>query len=233
MQLFITEFEKKWDFLIVSDLELLEQVRKVLRMKIWDKIFVQKENTRYHLEISSWDNISLSWKILKTILQVENSLDNKNLWMIVAMPNRWTKAELIVQKLSEIGINEIYFLASERSVLRDWNKKKWERLQKISKEAVEQSRWWNLPKIEFVKELSSIIQNKKIIVFDIEKQKTESSDNLQTDIIWIVWPEWWLTPKDYEIFWKNFDVVSLGNTVLRMETAGIVWAWLLKNLPGF
>ncbi|MCK9467043.1 MAG: RsmE family RNA methyltransferase [Candidatus Absconditabacterales bacterium] len=209
MQLFITEFEKKGDFLIVSDLELLEQVRKVLRMKIGDKIFVQKENTRYHLEISSWDNISLSGKILKTILQVENSLDNKNLGMIVAMPNRWTKAELIVQKLSEIGINEIYFRASERSVLRDWNKKKGERLQKISKEAVEQSRGWNLPKIEFVKELSSIIQNKKIIVFDIEKQKTESSDNLQTDIIGIVGPEGGLTPKDYEIFGIIKDFVWL------------------------
>ena len=197
-------------------------------MKVWDKFFVQKENKRYQLEISSWDKFSITGKILETILQTKD-ISNKNIWIVVAMPNKWSKAELIVQKLSEIWVDEIYFRPSERSVLKDWNNKKWERLQKISQEAVEQSRWWKLPKIEFVKNIFPVLQNKKIIVFDMVDQKVIPSCDSQANIIWVVWPEWWFTQKDYENFWKNFDLISLGDTVLRMETASIVWAWSLRN----
>ena len=228
MQLFITDFKQNWDKIIISNPEILEQTRKVLRMKIWDKFFVQKENMRYQLEISSWDKFSITGKILETILQTKD-VSNKNIWIVVAMPNKWSKAELIVQKLSEIWVDEIYFRPSERSVLKDWNNKKWERLQKISQEAVEQSRWWKLPKIEFVKNIFPVLQNKKIIVFDMVDQKAIPSYDSQVNIIWIVWPEWWFTQKDYENFWKNFDLISLGDTVLRMETASIVWAWSLRN----
>lgn len=228
MQLFITDFKQNWDKIIISNPEILEQTRKVLRMKIWDKFFVQKENKRYQLEISSWDKFSITGKILETILQTKD-ISNKNIWIVVAMPNKWSKAELIVQKLSEIWVDEIYFRPSERSVLKDWNNKKWERLQKISQEAVEQSRWWKLPKIEFVKNIFPVLQNKKIIVFDMVDQKVIPSCDSQANIIWVVWPEWWFTQKDYENFWKNFDLISLGDTVLRMETASIVWAWSLRN----
>jgi len=61
-------------------------------------------------------------------------------------------------------------------------------------------------------------------------QKVIPSYDSQANIIWVVWPEWWFTQKDYESFWKNFDLISLGDTVLRMETASIVWAWSLRNL---
>jgi RsmE family RNA methyltransferase len=56
------------------------------------------------------------------------------------MPNKREKAELIVQKLTEIGVKNIYFRVSEHSIIRQRNEKKAERLDKISHEAVEQSR---------------------------------------------------------------------------------------------
>jgi RsmE family RNA methyltransferase len=60
--------------------------------------------------------------------------------MIIAMPNKRDKIELIIQKLTECGLNQIIFWPSERSILREWNPKKEERLHKIIEEAVEQSR---------------------------------------------------------------------------------------------
>ena len=60
--------------------------------------------------------------------------------MIISMPNKRDKVELIVQKLTECGLDEILFWPSERSIIREWNPKKEERLYKIIKEAVEQSR---------------------------------------------------------------------------------------------
>jgi RsmE family RNA methyltransferase len=68
------------------------------------------------------------------------SFPEKNISMLIAMPNKREKAELIVQKLTEIGVENINFRVSEHSVIRQWNKKKAERLDKISREAVEQSR---------------------------------------------------------------------------------------------
>ena len=60
--------------------------------------------------------------------------------MCVALPNKMDKAELIVQKLSEIGIRRIVFRPAARSVLRELAPKKLERLDLIAREAVEQSR---------------------------------------------------------------------------------------------
>ncbi|HCB51694.1 TPA: hypothetical protein DEP21_03930 [Patescibacteria group bacterium] len=59
---------------------------------------------------------------------------------MVAMSNKWDKIELITQKLTEIGIAKILFRPGERSVIKERNKNKAIRLQKIVKEATEQSR---------------------------------------------------------------------------------------------
>jgi 16S rRNA (uracil1498-N3)-methyltransferase len=156
--------------------------------------------------------------------------------MAVAMPNKRAKAELIVQKLSEIWINNIYFRPSERSILKERNDKKLERLEKISQEAVEQSRWREIPKIEFIKDISQIIQDKKIIIFDKSdnsvslSSSSEAKDLEKQNIIWIIGPEWWLTKNDYQKFWNDYQIKSLWDTILRMETASIVGAWVIKNI---
>jgi 16S rRNA (uracil1498-N3)-methyltransferase len=239
MQLFITDFKQNWNDIIIANPEILEQTRKVLRMKIWDKFFVQKENTRHEIQILDRDKTTITSKILTTIDNKSLTV-NCELWIVVSMPNKRTKAELIVQKLAEIWINNIYFRPSERSVLKERNDKKLERLEKISQEAVEQSRWREIPKIEFIKDISTIIQNKKVIIFDKVDVNAENSSPTGKlfcktswglwNFLWIIGPEGWLTPKDYEKFGKNSEIISLWNTVLRMETASIIAWWIMKNL---
>jgi hypothetical protein len=61
MQLFVTEYTKKNDILIINDMELLSQVRKVLRAKIGDVIRIQnpmneEKKIRYELTIERWDD---------------------------------------------------------------------------------------------------------------------------------------------------------------------------------
>lgn len=225
MQLFITEFEKKWESIKIPDTEILSQIRKVLRMKIWDTFFVQNGNTRYKLEISNRDDKNIFWKILES---VENSKQIDEIWIAIAMSNKRDKMETIVQKLSEIWIKNIFFRPSERSIIRERNKKKLERLNKIAKEAIEQSRWRQLPKITFEKDISKIIEWKNIIVFD-KSESNFTSIWTAKNTLWIIWPEWWLTENDYKKFWKKIKTVSLGDTVLRTETASIIAARYLKN----
>ena len=225
MQLFITEFEKKWGSIKISNPEILAQIRKVLRMKIWDEFFVQNENIRHKLQITDRDNKNIFWNIIDSI-EYSESIDNN--WIAIAMSNKRDKMETIVQKLSEIWIKNIFFRPSERSIIRERNEKKLDRLNKIAKEAIEQSRWRQLPKITFEKDISKIIGWKEIVIFDKSESNFTSIWTVK-NTLWIIWPEWWLTENDYKKFWKKIKTVSLGDTVLRTETASIIAARYLKN----
>lgn len=237
MQLFHIQSDKirtKWNNIeLFSVPELLSQLRKVLRIKKWDKIWIQfsdsKWTTRYELSIKNWTDKDLSGEIISS----QNfSFPEKNISMLIAMPNKREKAELIVQKLTEIGVDNINFRVSEHSVIRQWNEKKAERLDKISHEALEQSRWIQLPEIKFLKsenELKDFVNWKSVIIANMNWlpywELTKQSSN---DICGIIGPEGWFSEKDLNLF-DNAKVVDLWENVLRMETASIVLARILKN----
>ena len=237
MQLFHIDADKiqiKWNnFEVFPVPELISQLRKVLRIQKWDKICVQypEKNKTTRLELSILDRTDQ--KLLAEIISIKDfESDKKNVSMLIAMPNKREKAELIVQKLTEIWVQNIYFWISEHSIIRQWNDKKSERLDKISREAVEQSRWIQLPEIKFVKsenELKDIIAWKSVIIANMNwLPYWEVIRNSNKDLCWVIWPEWWFSDKDLKIF-ENAKIVDLWVNVLRMETASIVLWWLLKN----
>ena len=237
MQLFHIEADKihvKWNNIeLFSVPELFSQLRKVLRIKKWDRICVQfsdnKWTTRYELSIQDWTDKDLTGEILssKTF-----SFSKKNVSMLIAMPNKREKAEIIVQKLAEIWVQNIYFRVSDHSIIRQWNEKKAKRLDKISHEAVEQSRWTQIPEIKFLTEndLKDFVSWKNVIIANMNWlpywKLTKSEGN---DLCGVIWPEGWLSKKDLILF-KNANVIDLWVNVLRMETASIVLARLLKNM---
>ena len=235
MQLFITShLQKKGNQIILKDVpELLSQIRKVLRGKIWDTIAVQNREwtiVRYTLEIIDWTDKDLVGDIVKEEVLV---LPSKKVVLLIALPNKWDKAELIVQKLTEIGVNEIIFRPAERSVITQWNEKKAERLLKIAQEATEQSRGIQIPSLSFSKDIISLVKEKKVYVFDkwgmnIIKENEENTIFSEKELYGVVWPEGGLTKKDYQIL-EKYEVLELGENILRMETAAIVGGWILRN----
>ncbi len=223
---------------MISNPELLSQLRKVLRAEIGDTIWVQspideKTKLRFEVRIDGWDASNIQWTILSE-QTYEQAKWTK--WMIIAMPNKREKIEMIVQKLTECGMDQILFWPSERSVIRDRNTKKEERLQKIIKEAVEQSRGWKLPKVGFTTKPKEIVWSANLIIFDKgwnpEKWKNEEKPDrpLTLWLYWLIWPEGGFTYKDYQTFeGTKYDIYGLWETVLRTETAAIVWGWLIQN----
>ncbi len=235
MQLFICdEFKINWDKILVSNTELLQQLRKVLRAKLGYIFWIQNENTRYKLELVDWNNDTFEWKVLG---QEELVFDKKNISMLIAMPNKWDKLELIVQKLSEIGVSNIYIWASSRSIIKQKNENKFARILKIAKEATEQAWGTKTPNIEFVDTLDSVGNWFETCVFDLPEYTAKYQEHLDiggdTDNkLGIVGPEWWLTNDDYTQIKKSVWIhktMGLWKNVLRTETACIIWAWLLKN----
>ena len=238
MQLFHIDSDNvcvKWsDIKIFSVPELSSQLRKVLRIKKWDKICIQysenKWTIRYELLIQDWTDKDLIGEVVSS---QTFSFIEKNISMLIAMPNKREKAELIVQKLTEIWVQNIYFRVGEHSIIRQRNEKKAERLDKISHEALEQSWWIQIPEIKFIGldgELRNFIDWKNVVIANMGWfSYWEIAKNLGNNICWIIWPEWWFSDNDL----KNFDsakVVDLWDSVLRMETASIVLARLLKNI---
>ncbi len=238
MQLFYIDSDKihiKWKNLEIFPVpELISQLRKVLRIKKWDKICMQYSSkewtTRHELSIQDWTDKELFGEIISSQIF---SFSGKSVSMLIAMPNKREKAELIVQKLTEIWVQNICFWVSEHSIIRQWNEKKSDRLDKISREAVEQSRWIQLPEIKFLKsekELKDFVDWKNVIIANMdwvpywEMNKIESNN-----ICGVIWPEGWFSEKDLKLFdWAK--IIDLWENVLRMETASIVLWWLLKNI---
>ncbi len=230
MQLFVTEYRKKDHIVKVENIDLLSQLRKVLRASIGDTIWIQspakeKRKMRYKLRIETWDNTTLDGTIIE---EQEHESTPQIKGMIIAMPNKWDKVELISQKLTECGIDQIIFRPSERSIIKEWNEKKAERIQKIIKEAVEQSRWRNIPELFFTKDLNDITSKHQLVIFDKwwDAKTFPKSDK----IYGMIGPEGGFTSRDLTYIEKYAPItMQLGKTVLRMETAAIIWARLLKN----
>ncbi len=245
MQLFITDFKIQDKHVEISNPEIIQQARKVLRLVKGDQFRIQGMNPeiRYQVQLESYGKESIEGNILQEKIRPGGM--GKNIWMIISMPNKREKLELIVQKLCEIGIDHIIFRPSERSVIKVWNSKKQERLGKIIREAVEQSRGWKLPNVEFMSKPREYLKEEKIVIFDkkchpewnegykLYSSPEKSWSEWQKNIYWLIGSEWGLTKNDYANF-KNLksEVVDLGETILRMETAAIVGGWMLKNQIG-
>lgn len=111
-----------------------------------------------------------------------------------------------------------------------------------------------MPTVTFTLNITKYLQDNEVIIFDKigtreitppflpphfmerETKKTPLSTEWRgargevTTLTGLVGPEGGLTKKDYEVFEKyNPKIMSLGETVLRMETAAIVGGRLLKN----
>jgi 16S rRNA (uracil1498-N3)-methyltransferase len=234
MQLFIsTEYTIDHKNIAITDPRIIHQCLHVLRYKPWQIIQLQHIWVRYTLSITS-----ISKKQIYTIIEFSqeyNTVDN--IWrttIYIALPNRRDKAELMVQKCTEIGIDTIIFWKAERSRLRDISDKTLHRLQTISVESSEQSFRRSIPEITYLDNLfeTPILWNGRIIFFHQDGDNTRSINTDNHKPIWaIIGPEWWFSPWELEQFYTNWlNNYSLGNTILRMETAAIIWSWSLKNL---
>lgn len=137
--------------------------------------------------------------------------------------------ELVVQKVTELGVTNIVPIMSSRSEKKNLNE---ERLSKITVEASEQCGRGDVPTVSPIITLSKAlgeIKNKESS-FVLQMGGTPFSDTkLQeivkgsSDVNLFIGPEGGWSTDEEEIF-NNLDIssVSLGNTVLRAETAAIV-----------
>ena len=214
------------DKLILGDSDI-HHIKNVMRMKIGESIEVVYDNKLYVCKIDSIDPIELN---IESIVQKENKL-NLDITIAVALVKE-QKMDLILQKLTELGVNRIIPVSMERSIVKlddaKFSKKK-VRWEAICKEASEQSKRTNIPVIENVmsiKELSKMDADYRLVASTKEKGKMFNyylqSMNNYAKIILVVGPEGGISDREEAILNDNgFESVSFGDLIFRVETAAI------------
>lgn len=135
-----------------------------------------------------------------------------------------SKPELVVQKLTELGIDTIIPFLAERSVVR-WDdaktERQGERLTKVAHEAAMQSRRLWLPTVAPVTQLSDLITISGVVRAD-----RNGSNLTSTHTTVLIGPEGGWSTAESELT----PTVGLGHNVLRAETAAIATATMMAAL---
>lgn len=221
------------DKLILKESDI-HHIKKVMRMNINDKIEVIYDKVNYLCEIENLDSFNI--KILE--IQDENNEMDLDVTIAIGLVKE-QKMDLILQKLTELGVKRIIPLKMERSIVRLDDKKyekKLERWTNICKEASEQSHRNIIPEITnqmTINELLKLDYKDKYVCSTIEEnnllvnyiEKISKCDK----IIFVIGPEGGISKSEEDKLISNgYIPVSFGKRILRVETASIFIASILN-----
>lgn len=202
----------------------LYHIRTVMRMDSHDKIQVVYENRVY---LCCLENVKTNIQIIieKELPVLEEKMPKVTL-LIPLLKEQ--KMDFILQKATELGVDTIIPIETERSIIKAKEEKmdkKIERWSRICKEASEQSYRVDIPKILPLKKLQELknLEGLKLICSTIETQKNirfvlnscQDCDRINIAI----GPEGGFSISEEEK-WNQagFLSVSLGNRIMRVET---------------
>ena len=209
-----------------NETDKLKQWTKVFRYKKGDFVVLFNgdgaDNT-YLIDTISSDSCVLIHKELTPSYSAEKKV---TLYLSIIKKDNF---ELVVQKVTELGVTTIVPVLSERSEKKNLNE---ERLQKIAIESSEQCGRGDIPNILPIISLSDVLESPLPHDLTCVLQMSGASINselVQNDIsstksIGIfIGPEGGWSEDEEKLFKsKNITPISLGKNVLRAETAGIV-----------
>ncbi|MFJ7735331.1 16S rRNA (uracil(1498)-N(3))-methyltransferase [Lysinibacillus sp. NPDC097287] len=210
-------------------------IARVMRMKEGEEIVVVAQNTAHICKITAFDGDDVLVQATEsTIPSPELPI---NVTVACGLP-KGDKLELITQKATELGMFALLPFEAERSIVK-WDAKKGakkqERLQKIAKEAAEQSHRTHIPEIYepvSFKRLVQLLENyDAVFIADEEDAKAEKRtrfaeklknvyDKKSKSVLIIFGPEGGISRKEADTFIQaGAQTMSLGPRILRAETA--------------
>lgn len=150
----------------------------------------------------------------------------------IAFTKHAGRMEWFLEKATEIGVHSIIPLLTHRT---EKEKFKTERLESILVAAMLQSQQYYLPELAAPVAFETLVQQpgveQRFIAHCLPEQKTPLQQAMQPgqNTLILIGPEGDFTPAEVQLaLEQGFQPVSLGNTRLRTETAGMV-ACVLMN----
>ena len=223
--------EKNNDNFILAESDI-HHIKKVMRCKNNDKIEVVYNKKVYLCNIDNIDSLTLS--IIDSYEEDRES--NIDLTIAVSLVQE-QKFDLILQKLTELGVTSIIPIKTERSIVKiDSSKeqKKKLRWETICKEASEQSHRVTIPQIHNIMTMKELLNHRKQInlICSLNDETKPLEAYLKDDvknILFVIGPEGGFSQKEEEFLIENsFQATTLGKRVLRVETAAIYVASIIN-----
>ena len=223
------------DTLILSEEAIYHQLTRVLRSRVWNTfIFFDGENLIDHLyEITDINSREVALNKLETIEKTSENTTEINLFQ--ARPNKLSKIEYILQKGVEVWVANFCIYRSDRSQELRISDSKQQRLEKIIKEAVEQSNRNIIPKLRILDEMNFDIVSGEDVYLHTSLQASLNLKDIQISSqeslnIW-VGPEGGFSDQEIQNFnERNFKKLYLGDRVLRTETVWVVIWFLISQM---
>ncbi|MFC1804240.1 RsmE family RNA methyltransferase [Candidatus Omnitrophota bacterium] len=223
---------------VVTDKNQIHHFRDVLRVKQGQELVVfDDRGNEYKAKVQSISLKSLVLKINKMDRFVRE--DKQNLTIACAIPKK-SKMDDIIDKLTQLGVDRVIPLLTRRVIVKldaRGKKTKLERWRKVALSASQQSQRKLLPVIEPIKSLQEVLSQSsgfglKLIPALLGERKAikDIIKNSQAkNILVLIGPEGDFTPEEVQAAVTAGCVpVTLGETVLRVETAALAVASYIR-----
>lgn len=227
---YINEYDATQKQIMLNE-ETSKHIVQVLRMKVGEKINLTdgkgslitceiKEENKKHCVVNVRDT---SYKAQAT----------RRVSIAISLLKNTNRFEWFLEKATEIGVNEIIPLICERT---EKEKFRYERMQGICISAMLQSQQTWLPVLQepqqfedwVIKQLEDCTKYIAHCMDEESKMQLHRQISKSSYQLICIGPEGDFTSKEIELALQhNFIPVSLGETRLRTETAGVVAATLL------
>jgi len=220
MQFFFSEILDK-KALFSSDEKI--HLTKVLRKKTNDLIkIIDGTGFLYTGKIINLKNRNLEVEIIKK--EKKEKKHNYYLHLAIAPTKNINRFEWFLEKATEIGIDEITPIICKNSERKKINI---QRCNKILISSVKQSLKYHLPKLneaikfgEFIKKKN---ESKKYIAHCKETEKIKIEKDINKSYTVLIGPEGDFSDHEIEVANNNnYESITLGESRLRTETAGIL-----------
>lgn len=217
----------------ITEKENINHISKALRMKQGEEILLIDENRiQYEGQISNIDKNLINIEILKKYPSKNFLRFNLSL---AQSPLRSEKQALLIEKATELGVNNIYPIFTDNcSLKKSVIEQKIDKWQKIMAESSKQCERATIPTCQKLTTLKELVEGEifdRIIAFTERRADFIAKDYLINNpikdnekILAIIGPEGGFSHNEFEYLNSNDKIttLSLGNLILRAETATIV-----------
>jgi 16S rRNA (uracil1498-N3)-methyltransferase len=229
---FISSKSVKDNKIVVDDKENYNHIVKSLRSKVGESLLLIDENEiEYSTKVVEINNKS----IVVEVESSEKSARDLGYNLYLAQSPLKSDAQLtIMEKSTELGVRGVYPIYTDNCALKKSVAiSKVEKWQKIMFEASKQCERANIPTCFELTSIEKLLEDEKFdrVIALCEKHTNSSlkeylSKNSITEgenILVIIGPEGGFSQREFELFrQKNLPMLSLGDLILKAETAVVV-----------
>jgi len=220
------------DLDLVLEKEDAHYLKNVMRLREGDNVLLFNSlDGEFEGKIISSDNNNTKVKLISKTKNISKQAKVSLVFSLI----KSSKLDYLIQKCTEVGVKDFIPVISEKSVAKNLNTK---RVQKIIKESCEQSNQLFLPAIQEIekleKKLKSFDKNSVIFFADINSSNKKIDEVLKSNknhkFYLLIGPEGDFSLKERDLLNKmtNCIPISLGQNILRSETAAVAGLVLLN-----